>query len=139
VLRDLTTGVERIVTVVRPGDDLSRPALGAGFLAWSATTRSGSTVRILQVPWGVSTRVRTSRRLVLTAPAISTRSVGWIERDLAGSAVVVQALVDARRQTILRLPGATRTLVGLTLEGRGAWASYWDLQRRFTRIVRVAY
>lgn len=139
VLRDVTTGVERIVTVVRPGDELSRPALAAGFLAWSATTRSGSAVRILQVPWGVSTRVRTSRTLVLTAPAISARSVGWVERDREGSSVVVQAIVDARRQTILRLPGATRTFVALALEGRGAWASYWDLRRRFTRIVRVGY
>jgi len=139
VLRDLTTGGERIVTVVRPGDDLSRPALGAGFLSWSATTRSGSVVRILQVPWGVSTRVRTSRSLVLGAPAISTRSVGWIERDVAGSSLVVQALADARRRTILRLAGGTRTLVGLTLEGRGAWASYWDVRRRFTRIVRIGY
>ena len=139
VLRDLTTGTERVVAIVKRGDDLSRPALGAGRLAWAAVTRSGSTVRVLAVPWGAPDLLRRSHRLVLTAPALSTRSVGWVEQGVEGSAVVVRPLVGGGRQVIARLPDGTRRYVGLALEGRGAWASYWDLRRGITRIHQIGY
>ena len=94
---------------------------------------------MLAVPWGAPDVLRRSRRLVLTAPALSTRSVGWVEQGVEGSAVVVRPLVGGGRQVIARLPDGTRRYVGLALEGRGAWASYWDLRRGITRIHQIGY
>lgn len=81
MVRDLRTGVTRLITRVGPSVDLGRPSISGRLVVWHEA--SGRRSRILMRPIGgrVVVLAETLRRWQVTYPSIARGRVVWVESD----------------------------------------------------------
>lgn len=138
VLADLSTGRERVVARARPTDDLGRPALRAGRLAWHVTLPRDSRLML----WNVALRgkpraVARSRTAVHVNPSLTRGHLLWVEQRAETSRLRLLRIgvTTAKPRTIATYSGRNRLFWTTALSARRAYVTAWSLGSGQSRLV----
>jgi hypothetical protein len=125
IVADLDAGTERTAVRVAPADDLGRPSLRGGYVAWHQAGSWGSRVAIRNLAtWRRSTVAKTEISL-LTHPAVTGWRIVWVEQR--GGRAYLRALRFGKRsvQTLWSLRRRSQAFWSTALEGRSAVVTRW--------------
>jgi hypothetical protein len=136
-LRD-PSSVRRIASV-RAADDLGRPSLRGGRLAWHRITPSGSQVFVLDLATGRRRTIEQTRRWMEWNPSVTKTRVVWVEQRVQGSSLRLRWLSHRRARTILRVKGRRTFLWTTALSGRAAYATKLTPATGRTELLRVGF
>jgi hypothetical protein len=138
VLADIVTGRQRVVVRARPTDDLGRPALRAGHLAWHLTLPRDSRLML----WNDRLRgrprvVARSRTGVDANPSLTKGHLLWVEQHAETSRLRLLGIraKKARPRTILTYSGRNRLLWTTALSATRAYVTAWSLASGRSRLV----
>jgi cytochrome c biogenesis protein CcdA len=138
VLADISTGRERVVVRARSTDDLGRPALRAGRLAWHLTLPRDSRLML----WNDRLRgrprvVARSRTAVHANPSLTRGHILWVEQRAETSRLRLLRIraKKAQPRTIVTYSGRNRLLWTTALSATRAYVTAWSLGTGRSRLV----
>jgi hypothetical protein len=139
VLRDLAAGTERVAATLVRTNDIGRPSLADGRLAWHVVTRSQTRIVVLNLASWKRRVVARSRIAVLMHPALSAGRVLWIDQRSRMGFVRMRALTRprARTQTLWTANGRDRLFWTTALAGRTAYVTRWSPATRDSTLLRL--
>jgi MFS family permease len=135
-LRHIVRGTRRVIDNARPDEDLGRPALKGGRLAWHYATGRRSEVWLANVRRPSRKRlVAFSRTAIHVNPSLSTTHIAWVDQRAETSLLKVQRLRNRRTRTIARVIGRDRIFWTTALTRRRAYVTRWSLRGKRARII----
>ena len=139
VLRDLGAGTERVAATVDRGNDIGRPSLADGRLAWHVVTRSETRIVVLNLASWKRRIIARSRIAVLMHPALSAGRVLWIDQRSRMGFVRLQALSGrrARMRTLWTANRRDRFFWTTALAGRTAYVTRWSPATGASTLLRL--
>jgi hypothetical protein len=139
VLRDLAVGTERVAATLVRTNDIGRPSLADGRLAWHVVTRSQTRIVVLNLASWKRRTVARSRIAVLMHPALSAGRVLWIDQRSRMGFVRMRALSGrrVRTQTLWTANGRDRLFWTTALAGRTAYVTRWSPVTRASTLLRL--
>ena len=137
VLRDLVAGTERVAVSTASSNDIGRPSLAGGRLAWHLVTRRETRIVVLRLDTWRRTVVARSRIAVLQNPSLSGRRVLWIDQRSRSSHVRVRVLGRPGLKTLWSLRGGLFWTTALA--GRNAYLTRWRPADRSSYLVRLSF
>jgi hypothetical protein len=139
VLRDLVSGTERVAATLIRTNDIGRPSLADGRLAWHLVTRSETRIVVLNLASWKRRVVARSRIAVLMHPALSAGRVLWIDQRSRRGYVRMRALSGrrVRTQTLWTANGRDRLFWTTALAGRTAYVTRWSPGTRESTLLRL--
>jgi hypothetical protein len=136
---DSAAPTEREIVRIYRVNDLGRPSLAAGRIAWHRVTAGSSTVYAQVLASGRRTVIARSSVFVLANPSITATRIVWV-REGSGSCALRMKRWDSRAEKrIYRTTGNTRLLWTTALTGRTAYVTRWSLATRASTLVRVNF
>ena len=120
-------------------DDLGRPALEAGRLAWHKVTRRESRVLLQNLATGRRRLIAHSKIAVETNPSLTGKRILWVEQRAKSARLRVRPFARARVRTIYKIEGADRRLWTTALAGRTAYVTRWRPSTGASTLVRVSF
>jgi hypothetical protein len=142
VLADLTNPgnptVQEIAAVVA-ANDLGRPSLRYGRLAWHRIRARDSAVVVLTLASGRRQVIASSKRWMLSNPAVSRSRIAWVEQRPGASYLRLRRLDRTRVQTIATVKGRSRFLWTSALEGLNAYVTRWSPGSAQATLLRVHF
>ena len=142
ILADLTNpsnpSLQRIATV-RSADDLGRPSLKGGRLAWHRIRHRGSTIFVYNLSTGKRRIVQRTRIWQESNPALSATRIAWVEERPAGSYLRVRRLGSGRTRTLTQVQGTKTFLWTTALVGRTAYVTRWTPASGRSALLRVSF
>jgi hypothetical protein len=139
ILRDLKTGKQRLAAYVSLGDDLGRPALRGGRLAWQRTTRKTSRIVVLKISSWTRRLIARTRIGLLSSPALSRKRILWIDQRRGVSRARVRRLAATRTATLWSTSGNSRLFWTTALAGRTAYVTRWSLATGAASVYRLTF
>jgi hypothetical protein len=134
---DLRTGLQRVLDGLTTGDDLGRPSIDRGQVAWHKTTRTSSRLMMGNVHNGHVRVLLLSRFRLLTNPSLRRGILIWIEQTLGISRVREQRLAS-RRPSRVRAKVRSPRLFWTTAIGAGkVFFTRWNTNTGEASIVRL--
>ena len=130
---------ERQIVRVALSNDLSRPALAAGRVAWANVRPGGSRVYIQVLATGRRSVAARSSIAVLTNPSLTGRRIIWVAQYSRSCALHTRRLGSSSTTRIYRTRGNSRLLWTTALTGRTAYVTQWSLSTRASTLVRVIF
>ena len=139
VLRDLAAGTERVAATLVRTNDIGRPSLAGGRLAWHVVTRRQTRIVVLNLTSWKRRIVARSRIAVLMHPALSARRVLWIDQRSRMGFVRMRALSGrrVRTRTLWTANGRERLFWTTALAGRTAYVTRWSPVTRASTLLRL--
>ena len=139
VLRDLAAGTERVAATLVRTNDIGRPSLADGRLAWHVVTRSQTRIVVLNLASWKRRIVARSRIAVLVHPALSAGRVLWIDQRSRMGFVRMRALSGrrVRTQTLWTANGRDRLFWTTALAGRTAYVTRWSPATGASTLLRI--
>jgi hypothetical protein len=135
---DLRSGKRTFLDVIHNGDDLGRPSIDRSLVVWHKTTRSRSRLLIANVHSGRVSTLRSSRRLLLSNPALRGGVLVWIEQNLGVSRLKERRITRSHGVRV-RLRVATPRLFWTTaIAAGGIYVTRWDTNTNHAFLQRVA-
>lgn len=135
-LRNLTRGTRKVITTASSLDDLGRPSLRAGRLAWHFATARRSEIIVTTVRKPSRRRViATSRTAIHVNPSINATHIAWVEQRASLSLFQLRRLDKPRVRSLARVSGKDRVLWTTALGRRRAYVTRWDLRRRRAAVI----
>jgi hypothetical protein len=142
ILADLTNPsnpvLKRIATV-RSVDDLGRPSLRGGRLAWHRIRHRGSAIFVYNVATGTRRVVERTRIWQESNPAVSATRITWVEERPAGSYLRVRRLGGGHTRTVTHVKGNKTFLWTTALVGRTAYVTRWTPASGRSALLRVDF
>jgi hypothetical protein len=154
MLADYTHGGNpdvRQVAAVDSADDLGRPSLGGGRLAFSRMLHRSSAIVVVNLStWRRHTIVRT-RVGMESNPSLTARRIVWVEQRPHGSlrgedyVTTFGSFLRMKRfghrgtRTLIHVGGRTTILWTTALTGLTAYVTKWTPTRHWSRVVRVTF
>jgi hypothetical protein len=139
ILEDLSSSQVRRVASVSAADDLGRPSLAGGRLAWHRIRHRGSAVFVLNIgAWTRRTIVRTSIWMESNPSLTGTRIV-WVEQRPAGSYLRLRRFGSSRTRTLTHVKGRKIFLWTTALTGRTAYVTKWTPSAGRSALLRVTF
>lgn len=138
VLGDLTSGRRRVIVRARPSDDLGRPALRAGRIAWHLTLPRDSRVMLWNVGLTGKPRVvAQSRTGVHVNPSLTRGHILWVEQraEVSRLRLLRIAAKNTEPRTIAIFSGPNRLFWTTALSTRRAFVTAWRLGSGASRLV----
>jgi hypothetical protein len=137
VVRNLETGRKTTHASVRRRQDLGRPALRNGRLAWHVASRRRSLIKLETLATGRKRVVARSRIALLSNPALYRRRILWVEAR-SGVTRLKSSRVGRSRSHTVRTLRRRRVTYWTTTLGPG-WAAWtrWALSTRRSDIYRA--
>jgi hypothetical protein len=129
----------RVITRVPRRNDLGRPSLAHGRIAWHVVTRSRSRVFVQGLASGRRRVVARSEMFVETNPALTETRVVWVEQRPASAALRMRRLDRRRARTIFTVKGRDRRLWTTALVRRRAYVTRWRPSTGASTLVRVNF
>ncbi|MGH3053136.1 MAG: hypothetical protein ACRDM8_09300 [Gaiellaceae bacterium] len=139
VLRDLAAGTERVAATLVRTNDIGRPSLADGRLAWHVVTRSQTRIVVLNLASWKRRTIARSRIAVLMHPALSAGRVLWIDQSSRMGFVRMRALSGrrVRTRTLWTANGRDRLFWTTALAGRTAYVTRWSPVTRASTLLRL--
>lgn len=136
-LKDLTTGEVRRLGSVPGGDDLGRPSIAAGRVAWHAAGSRGSRILLYKIANGDKQVVMSTTIALLSNPSLSSTRILWIKQRQGISSAYVRKLRRTRIRLLARV-SSQRTFYWTTdLYGLTAYVTRWTVAGAVARIRRI--
>jgi hypothetical protein len=142
VLADFTdpgAPVTRAVARVGLGQDLGRPSLAGGRIAWHKVRGKGSDVFVQVLASGRRARVAHSVIGVVSNPSLTASRVVWVDQRSAAAALRVHRFGRRGARTIYRITGRTRLFWTTALVGRTAYVARWARSTGASTLIRVNF
>ena len=136
---DPASPTRRTIARLRRRNDLGRPSLAAGRIAWHAVTRSRSTVFLKVLSTGKRTVVARSEVAVESNPALTAFRVLWVEQRAKSASLRVRRLDRVRSRKIYSVSGRDRRLWTTALARRTAYVTRWRPSTGASTLVRVIF
>jgi hypothetical protein len=130
---------EREIAHVFAVNDLGRPALASGRIAWHRVTAGSSYVYVEVLATGRRTVIARSSIAVLANPSLTTRRVAWVVQNSRSCSLMVRRLGIRVSRRVYRTTGNDRLLWTTALTGRTAYVTRWSLGSRASTLVRVNF
>jgi hypothetical protein len=137
--RDRAAPTERRIASVPLRDDLGRPSLRDGRLAWHKVTRRESRVLVEKLSSGARRTIAFSERFVESNPALSSTRIVWVEQRPRSASLYVRLLGSGGKREIYRYRGRDRRLLTTSLTGQTAYVTRWAQATRDSTLVRVNF
>ena len=139
ILEDLLSSQVRRVASVSAADDLGRPSLAGGRLAWHRIRHRGSAVFVLNIgAWTRRAIVRTNIWMESNPSLTGTRIV-WVEQRPAGSYLRLRRFGSSRTRTLTHVKGRKTFLWTTALTGRTAYVTKWTPSAGRSALLRVTF
>ena len=142
IVADLTNPgapTERQITKVARMNDLGRPSLASGRIAWHKLMPVGSQVYLQVLATGKRTIIARSKVAVLANPSLSSTRIVWV-KQFPRSCGLFTRRFDSRTTTRLyRTTRKTRLLWTTALTGRTAYVTQWSQRTGASTLVRVNF
>jgi hypothetical protein len=137
VLTSLVSRRARVLAQARASDDLGRPALRGGRIAWHVTRPRDSRLLLRRADLRDRPRViASSRTAVVVNPALTRAHLLWVEQRGEVSRLRLLRLgVRGEARTIARLSGRNRLYWTTALSARRAYVTAWSLSTGRARLV----
>jgi hypothetical protein len=142
VLTDYTDSAaptQRLIAKVRVRNDLGRPSLVAGRIAWHKVTSVGSRIYVQVLASGKRTLVAHSPVALLVNPSLSSTRVVWVAEYPRACTLRTRRFDSNTVRRIYRTTSTTRLLSTTALTGRTAYVTQWSLATRAATLVRVNF
>jgi hypothetical protein len=123
----------------RRKNDLGRPSLAGGRVAWHVVTRSQSRVVVAVLSTGRRTVIARSKVAVESYPSVTGTRVLWVEQRAARAFLRVRRFDRARVHTIYSMRRSDRRLWTTALTGRTAYVTRWAPSTGASTLVRVIF
>jgi hypothetical protein len=142
ILADFTNAgapTERQIAATLLANDLGRPALRAGRLAWHTITNRESRVTVQRLATGRRTLIARSKIAVEANPSLDASRIVWIEQRAHSSALRKRRFDRRVIRTIYSTTGRDRLLWTTALLRRTAYVTRWSLTTGASTLVRVTF
>jgi hypothetical protein len=136
---DPAAPIEREIARVRVRNDLGRPSLVGGRIAWHKVMSVGSVVYVQVLATGKRTVIAHSPIAVVANPSLSSTRVVWVAEYPRACALRTRRFDSRRVKRIYRTTGNTRLLWTTALNGRTAYVTQWSLKTGASTLVRVNF
>ncbi len=136
---DPSAPTRREIARVRVRNDLGRPSLVAGRIAWHKVTSAGSAVYVQVLATGKRTVIAHSPVALLENPSLSSTRVVWVTEYPRACALRTRRFDSRAAKRIYRTTGNTRLLWTTALTGRTAYVTQWSLKTGASTLVRVNF
>jgi hypothetical protein len=139
ILEDLSSSQVRQVASAGSGDDLGRPSLRGGRLAWHRIRHRDSAVFVLDIgTWTRHAIVRT-KIWMESNPALIASRIVWVEQRPAGSYLRLRRFGHSGTRTLMHVDGRKTFLWTTALAGRTAYVTKWTPSAGRSALLRVTF
>jgi hypothetical protein len=142
ILADFTNPgapTKRQITKVVRRNDLGRPSLASGRLAWHKVMAVGSQVYLQVIASGKRTVVARSKVAVLANPSLTATRIVWVKQFPRSCALFTRRFDSRTVKRIYRTTEKTRLLWTTALTGRTAYVTQWSQKTGASTLVRVNF
>jgi hypothetical protein len=129
----------RYITKVARRNDLGRPSLASGRIAWHRVTAGGSRVYLQVLASGKRRTIARSKIAVLANPSLSSTRIIWVKQAARSCLLLVRRLDSRTVRRIYKTTRKTRLLWTTTLTGRTAYVTRWSQRTGASTLVRVNF
>ena len=136
---DPASPVERVITRISAVNDLGRPSLAGGRIAWHKVTATSSRIYAQVLATGRRSVIARSSVLVLANPSITSTRIVWVRQNSRSCALLMRRWASPAVKRIYRTTGTTRLLWTTALTGRTAYVTRWSLGTAASTLVRVNF
>jgi hypothetical protein len=136
---NLETTTRRRMADVAVRNDLGRPALAGGRLAWHVVTRGYSRVVVASLATGVRRVIRRSEIAVESNPSLTGTRIVWVEQRAGSASLLVRRFGRKATRAIYKVKRRDRRLLTTALTGRTAYVTRWAPATRDSTLVRVNF
>jgi hypothetical protein len=136
---DPSSPTEREITQVYRVNDLGRPSLAAGRIAWHRVTAGSSTIYAQALATGRRTVIARSSVAVLANPSITRTRIIWVRQGSRSCGLRMRRWDSRAERRIYGTSGNARLLWTTALTGRTAYVTRWSLSTRSSTLVRVNF
>jgi hypothetical protein len=136
---DPASPTERTVASTLSRNDLGRPALEAGRVAWHKITRKESRVLVENLASGRRRTIAHSEMYVESNPSLTGTRILWVEARPKSALLRVRRLDRAGTRTLYKVTGRDRRLWTTALAGRTAYVARWRPSTGDATLVRVNF
>jgi hypothetical protein len=130
---------ERQIVRVALSNDLGRPALAGGRVAWANVGPGGSRVYFQVLASGRRKVAAKSSIAVLANPSLTARRILWVTQYARSCTLHTRRFGSSSTKRIYRTKGNRRLLWTTALTGRTAYVTQWSLSTRASTLVRVIF
>jgi hypothetical protein len=130
---------ERRITKVVRRNDLGRPSLASGRLAWHKVTAGGSVIYLHVLATGKRRVVARSKVAVVANPSLSSARILWVKQYPRSCGVFTRRFDSRAVKRIYRTTEKTRLLWTTALKGRTAYVTQWSQKTGASTLVRVNF
>jgi hypothetical protein len=136
---DPAAPTERWIARAEVMNDLGRPSLVAGRIAWHKLTPGGARIYVQTLATGKRTVVARSDILVLANPSLSSTRVVWVAQSARACSLQTRRFDRHTVKRIYRTTSTTRLLWTTALTGRTAYVTQWSSKTGSSTLVRVNF
>jgi hypothetical protein len=129
----------RKIAKVALRNDLGRPSLAGGRLAWHVVTREGSKVLVESLASGNRRVIRSSKITVESNPALTSRRIVWVEQRARSASLLLRRFGRSSTHELYRISGNDRRLLTTAITRRTAYVTRWTPATGVSRLVRVNF
>jgi hypothetical protein len=120
-------------------NDLGRPSLAGGRIAWHVVTRRYSKVLVQSLGGGNRQLIRQSKIAVESNPAITRWRIVWVEQRAGSAWLLTRQLGQSSTRRIYKVKGRERRLLTTALTKRTAYVTRWRPATGSSTLVRVNF
>jgi hypothetical protein len=141
----------RRIASVRSADDLGRPSLGGGLLAFHRILHRSSAIFVVDLSTWKRRRIVKTRVGMESNPSVTAKRIVWVEQrphgalrgedyvPTFGSFLRMKRFGRKGTRTLMHVNGRKKTLLTTALTGRTAYVTKWTRTRHRSRILRVTF
>jgi hypothetical protein len=139
LVRDFRTGKNRKHFSVKRRDDIGRPSLRDGRLAWHTVARGQSKIHVRSLASGQRRVIDRSKISMLTNPSLFQKKVVWAELRPRSSILRIGWLDSSKRRTVEKIGGKRTRYWTTALIGRTAYSTRWNTDSGTAVIYRKGF
>jgi len=129
----------RTIVRVRAADDLGRPSLRGGQIAWHKIRRGGSAVFVQNLATNNRRAIRKTEVWQESNPSLTAKRIVWVEQRPQGSYLRMEWLGSKRTKTLMHVTGRKTFLWTTALSGRTAYVTKWTPSTKKAVVLRVNF
>jgi hypothetical protein len=130
---------ERQIVRVRLSNELGRPALAGGRVAWDYVWPGGSRIYTQVLATGRRRMAAKSSIAMLANPSLTRWRILWVAQYSGSCSLLTRRFGSSWTKRIYHTRGNTRLLWTTALTGRTAYVTQWSLKTRDSTLVRVIF
>jgi hypothetical protein len=129
----------RRITMAPVRDDLGRPSLAGGRLAWHKVTRRDSRILVERLGTGQRRMIDFSETTVVSNPSLTETRILWVDQRSRRASLIVRRFGTGQNRRIYRIKGRDHRLLTTALIGQRAYVTRWTPKTGVSTLVRVIF